>query len=414
LGISEQKFKFMKPKLTFIASGLAATWLTIPAFAANKPNQYTNSSNPQSTSYNKMSRLERLGKTHKANDVIGMEVKNQREKIGKVKELAVDLESGRIIAVILSTGGLLGIGDKHVAVPPRAFQQDSEEKILLLNTDKEKLKAAPEFDLSKWTECCQEPRIIETYRFYGEQPYFASQRRVGETPEASASRNVRESTSAPRLGHVEKASKVIGMPVKNLQDEKLGKVDNLLIDLASGRVVQVIVSSGGFLGLGDELSAVPPAAFRFNAERDEVRLDVSKDALAKAPHFKASEWPNLDSPVYVDSVYRAYRVEPYFSTNTMPDVDNTSRNVRDRSVNPITTTDQSNADVDLTRRLRQDILSRPGLSANARNVKVITVNGRVTLRGPVNTEEEKRLIGNLATELTGAGNVDNQIEVNPQ
>jgi sporulation protein YlmC with PRC-barrel domain len=212
---------------------------------------------------------------------------------------------------------------------------------------------------------------------------------------------------------VEKASKVIGMAVKNLQDEKLGKVDNLMVDIASGRIVQVIISSGGFLGLGDELSAVPPAAFRFNAERDEVRLDVTKDALAKAPHFKGTDWSTIDSPVYVDSVYRAYRVEPYFSTNTMHDADNTSRNVRDRNDNTLTPLDQgsSDADVDLTRRIRKDILARDGLSANARNIKIITVNGRVTLRGPVSTEEEKRLIGDIATGAARAGSVDNQIEV---
>jgi len=423
----------MKVKPTLIASALAVTMLALPTFAASKSNQYTNSSAPRSTNYNKLSRLERLGKTQKASDVIGMEVKNpQSEKLGKVKELAVDLESGRVVEVILSTGGLLGIGDKHVAVPPRAFQRDSEAKVLLLNTDKERLKAAPEFDLSKWAEGSQEARVVEVYRIYGEEPYFTGVRRASESAGAPASRNERDSTprendpatrnsrdyfrdeaSPSRLGHVERASKVIGMPVKNLQNEKLGKVDEILIDLASGRIVQVIVSSGGFLGLGDELSAVPPAAFRFNAERDEVRLDVTKDALAKAPHFKGSDWPNVDSPAYVEGVYRAYRVEPYFSTDTMPDADNTARNVRDRSDSSLTPLDQgrSDTDVDLTRRIRKDILARDGLSANARNIKVITVNGRVTLRGPVSTEEEKRLLGEIATSAAGTGTVDNQIEV---
>jgi hyperosmotically inducible periplasmic protein len=161
----------MKPKLTVIPSGLAATWLTLPAFAADKPNQYTNSPNPQSTNFIKMSRLERLGKTQKANEVIGMEVKNLH-------------------------------------------------------------------------------------------------------------------------------------------------------------------------------------------------------------------------------------------------ADNVSRNVRDRNDNSLTPLDQgSNADVDITRRIRKDILARDGLSANGRNIKVITVNGRVTLRGPVKTEAEKRLIGDIATGITGAGSVDNQIEM---
>jgi osmotically-inducible protein OsmY len=51
------------------------------------------------------------------------------------------------------------------------------------------------------------------------------------------------------------------------------------------------------------------------------------------------------------------------------------------------------------------------MSVNAQNVKIITVDGRVTLRGPVNTAEEKRLIGEIANRIAHAGNVDNQLEV---
>jgi osmotically-inducible protein OsmY len=51
------------------------------------------------------------------------------------------------------------------------------------------------------------------------------------------------------------------------------------------------------------------------------------------------------------------------------------------------------------------------MSLNARNVKIITIDGRVTLRGPVNTAEEKRLIGEIADRIVQAVNVDNQLEV---
>jgi osmotically-inducible protein OsmY len=71
----------------------------------------------------------------------------------------------------------------------------------------------------------------------------------------------------------------------------------------------------------------------------------------------------------------------------------------------------SDADVQTTRRIRQEILARQGLSLNARNVKVITANGRVTLRGPVNDEAEKQTIADIAGRIAQKGNVDNQIEV---
>jgi osmotically-inducible protein OsmY len=51
------------------------------------------------------------------------------------------------------------------------------------------------------------------------------------------------------------------------------------------------------------------------------------------------------------------------------------------------------------------------MSVNAKNVKIITVDGRVTLRGPVKTAEEKRLIGEIADRIARSENVDNQLEV---
>ena len=63
-----------------------------------------------------------------------------------------------------------------------------------------------------------------------------------------------------RLNAAAKASDLIGMTVNHYQDEKPGKVDDLAVDVESGRIIQVILSTGGFLGIGDELSAVFLAA----------------------------------------------------------------------------------------------------------------------------------------------------------
>jgi hypothetical protein len=214
---------------------------------------------------------------------------------------------------------------------------------------------------------------------------------------------------ASRLGQIQKASKLMGMEVKNLQDEKVGRVDNMLVDLPSGRLVAVIVSSGGFLGMGDELSAVPPTAFRFTTVRDTLQLDTTKEMLSNAPHFKANQWPDFDQPTYSAGVYHAYHVQPYFTT----DADNTAINARDRNNRTLTPLDQGNskADVDTTAQIRKDIIAEKDMSVDAQNVKIITIDGRVTLRGPVNTAEEKRLIGEIATRVAGAGNVNNQLQV---
>jgi sporulation protein YlmC with PRC-barrel domain len=356
-------------------------------------------------------RADRLNGAAKASDVIGMTVKNyQDEKLGKVEDLAVDVESGRIVQVILSTGGFIGIGDTLTAVPPGALHHDVAQKVLHLDADKEKLKASPRFEMSKWAESTDSNRLAEVYRQYGEEPAFTF---IHRGDKDSLSSEGRFMIPESRLGQLQKASKVMGTAVKNLQDEKLGKVDNLLLDLPSGRIVAVVVHSGGFLGMGDELSAIPPTALRFTPDRDTLQLDASRAMLSSAPHFKNSQWPDFAQPSYADGVYRAYHVEPYFSTNSATAPDNTARNVRDRNDSTLTPFEQGNspADRDTTAQIRKEIIAGKGMSVNARNVKIITVNGRVTLRGPVNTAEEKAAIGEIASRIAKSENVDNQLEV---
>jgi hyperosmotically inducible protein len=177
--------------------------------------------------------------------------------------------------------------------------------------------------------------------------------------------------------------------------------------------VAVIISSGGYMGLENELSAVPPTALRLNGEHDTLQLDASKELLASSPHFAANQWPDLSQPGYTTEVYHAYKVEPYFNTDTTAQPDNTARNVRDRGDRTLTPLDQghSQADIDTTAQIRKEIIAGDNLSMNAKNVKIITLHGHVTLRGPVNSEEEKSQIGEIAGRIAQAENVDNQLEV---
>ena len=95
------------------------------------------------------------------------------------------------------------------------------------------------------------------------------------------------------------------------------------------------------------------------------------------------------------------------------DVDNTAINTRDRAEEALTPGDQGTSpqDRELTRRIRRAITQNDQLSTTAKNVKIITQNGKVTLRGPVNSETERAQIASLAQTAAGPAAVDNQIEV---
>jgi osmotically-inducible protein OsmY len=93
--------------------------------------------------------------------------------------------------------------------------------------------------------------------------------------------------------------------------------------------------------------------------------------------------------------------------------DNSGRNVRDRDDQTKTPADQSENEADrtITQNIRQALTADDSLSTNAKNVKIITNDGTVTLRGPVKSEKEKSDIEAKAKQVAGVKRVDNQIEV---
>jgi hyperosmotically inducible protein len=93
--------------------------------------------------------------------------------------------------------------------------------------------------------------------------------------------------------------------------------------------------------------------------------------------------------------------------------DNTAKNARDADGDTKTPLDQgsSERDTEITAEIRQAVLDLDDASVNARNAKIVTVNGKVTLRGPVEDAQERDAIEQIAVKAAGAGNVDNQLEV---
>jgi hyperosmotically inducible periplasmic protein len=93
--------------------------------------------------------------------------------------------------------------------------------------------------------------------------------------------------------------------------------------------------------------------------------------------------------------------------------DNTDKNERDRNMDTLTPGDQggSEADRTVTQQIRQGVVQDDALSMTGKNVKIVTVNGVVTLRGPVKSTTEKSQIAAIAQRVDGVKRVDNQLEV---
>lgn len=109
-----------------------------------------------------------------------------------------------------------------------------------------------------------------------------------------------------------RASKAIGGTVKNLSDENIGKIEDIVFDPQEGSVNYAVLSFGGFLGVGDKWFAVPWDQFKItyeNGTKDKFHfvLDVDKERLKNAPGFDKSRFPNLGDPNWAEEVEVYYR-----------------------------------------------------------------------------------------------------------
>jgi len=142
-----------------------------------------------------------------------------------------------------------------------------------------------------------------------------------------------------------------------------------------------------------------------------------EDAAKDSQDSEVKMWAVKMLPALKAHLAQAQELNGNTSTNSTTSVtkdpDNTARNLRDSDGRTLTPLDQGNsqADVDTTAQIRKEIIAGKDMSVNAQNVKIITNTGKVTLRGPVNTIAEKRLIGDIADRVAQAANVTNQLEV---
>jgi sporulation protein YlmC with PRC-barrel domain len=90
------------------------------------------------------------------------------EDLGKIEDLMIDCESGRVSYAVLSFGGILGLGDKLFAIPWTALRLDEDRKCFVLDVAKETLESAPGFDKDNWPDLSSDAYARSVYRHYGQ------------------------------------------------------------------------------------------------------------------------------------------------------------------------------------------------------------------------------------------------------
>ncbi|MFP4323986.1 MAG: PRC-barrel domain-containing protein [Anaerolineales bacterium] len=108
------------------------------------------------------------------------------------------------------------------------------------------------------------------------------------------------------------AGSLIGTPITNPDEQDLGTIKELMIDVVRGHVAYAVVDFGGFLGLGNKLFAMPWGMFTLDTDNEQVILDIPKERLQNAEGFDKNDWPDATDIEFLERIYNYYGYKPYW------------------------------------------------------------------------------------------------------
>jgi len=277
-------------------------------------------------------------------ELIGMDVRNERgERLGDVNDLVVDPVTGQVAYAVVGAGGFLGIGEKLSAFPMRSFKiargdargtavgadrvldndgvrgdkgpigsdrtassstpgttatapadrtassapaapasrmlpgRSTRDLQLVLNADPKQLKDAPNFDRDRWPDWNDSTFRSGVDRAAG----------VNAPPVA-----------AGQTGKLVRASQLMDADIRDTQNKDIGEIEDLVVDMNSGRVHYAVVEFERGWFESDKLVALPMNALRPSGDKGELVFSGDRSRLSQAPSFEKTAWPDLNSPSY--------------------------------------------------------------------------------------------------------------------
>ncbi|TVP81595.1 MAG: PRC-barrel domain containing protein [Puniceicoccaceae bacterium] len=291
-----------------------------------------------------------IGKAKSASDIVGLDIKDsQDESIGTVDAVYLDLDSGEIAGVVVSSGGVMGFGSDKFVMSIDGLRYDENEEALRSNQGREALQNSIEYesDSTDVFRYFREQRSVRdghrAQSSAGNQPAArtagenqartqhsdqstdltrnqgatrdrdqnptgdaarsgdqnrtqdANQRTYESTRQDANRSSDQDRSSSDRREHMDrkdnfkKASDLAGLDVVAENGEKAGKVDDVYIDLTSGKVLGLVVSAGGFMDGDKAKFAVDLKGAEVKKDEDTLRINKSESDLRNAPEFKDGE-----------------------------------------------------------------------------------------------------------------------------
>ncbi|OHB52973.1 MAG: hypothetical protein A2Y07_11990 [Planctomycetes bacterium GWF2_50_10] len=313
-------------------------------------------------------------RVQRLDQLIGKDVTNwQDENLGEISDFVIDKHEGKVLYAVLSYGGI-ATGKKRFALPFDSLTLSPDGDQFILDIPQQRLDERQGFgdrwptkaDKSlvsgrepmrqreeQWRERDTQSRSsnIGAYdqssrtpdgemsshdydRYTGsesategnlgrsERGYYGRTPSTGEAeyPEATGQRRYTQ-RDYPETGELSeqhqrlvRASEIMGENVVNTQDENLGDIKDLAVDMREGRIPYAVVTHGGFLAMGEKYTAVPWKALKFREEDSELVLNIPKDKFDNAPTFTNDNWPNFADSRWGSQVHQFFGQKPYWET----------------------------------------------------------------------------------------------------
>ncbi len=234
------------------------------------------------------------GEDLRASELVGTPVRNAAgDNLGEIEELVIPSGDEDEMLVILSVGGLLGVGDKLVALPYEDLRVSADGDTFFIDRTEAQLKAAPAFTYEAQAEAQARSERRDTQRAPAATARTTTATTTTDRPRTTAPKTVTEAKSANVVLDVfdYRASDLIGATVLDDRGEGVGKVDDIVVSTEDDKL-HAVISVGGVLGFGAKLISIPFEDLQITSNNDnpQVRIAMTGEQLeqlvASRPEFR--------------------------------------------------------------------------------------------------------------------------------
>lgn len=317
----------------------AALMLAVPIIAVAQQQRLQQDRQQRQRDQNERQRQADRGLRQRADDVlhdlnlararafIDKEIHDRNGRsIGEVEDVIIDPNHGVASFIIIDADDDLLGDDRYLPVPFSAVKYDPTQRDrLYIDVDRARLEGRRGFRRNNPPDFTDRRYVVELYEHYEVEPYWQARRQQRQQLQGENQRERRQAQQPqPRRPQQEQAQRRDRVmrdfeavrfselddhySVQNMQDEKLGEVVDMLIDMQEGRIAYVVVAEDDD---ADVLALVPFAAVDYRAEENHLLVDATAQQMRRLS-IRRGDWSNLADEQWARNLHREYNEEPYW------------------------------------------------------------------------------------------------------